>query len=82
MTLYQVVLNKIDDRSPIFQNREEAIAMVRGYRNYMVRRGCDIVTDQEDKFSAIWGGWSEHQNTMWIREIKLGEIPGTWKDFN
>lgn len=81
MTLYQVVLNKIDERSPIFQTREEAVSIVRNYANYMKRRGCDVVQDREDMFSAIWGGWSEHQNVMWIREIQIGKIPETWKFF-
>ena len=81
MNLYQVVLNKIDDRSPIFQTREEAQALVRKYATYMKRRGCQVIKEEPDHFSAIWGGWSEHQNIMWIREIQVGKIPDSWTDF-
>ncbi len=81
MQLYQVILNNLDERSPIFKTREEAVALIRGYANYMKRRGCQVVQESDERFQAIWGGWSEHQNTIWLREIQVGKVPETWKDF-
>jgi hypothetical protein len=79
MTLYQVVLNKVDDRTPIFQTRAEAVALIRKYATHMKNRGrCEIIEDQEDRFSAIWGGWEEKTSTMWIREVEAGKIPIGW----
>lgn len=83
MTLYQVVLNKVDDRSPIFQTRAEAEVLVRKYANHVKNRArCEVIDDRADRFTAIWGGWQESETTMWIREVEVGKVPTvwTWKD--
>ena len=81
MTLYQVILNRVEANSPVFQTREEALALIARYSNYMKLRGWEVIYDNEDFFSAIWGGWSANMNTMWIREIQTGKIPETWINF-
>lgn len=81
MTLYQVILNRVEANTPVFQTREEALALITRYSDYMKLRGCVVTHDNEDFFSAIWGGWSENKNTMWVREIQTGKIPETWMDF-
>lgn len=76
--VYRVSINGNHSDAPIFSTLATAQRTIKAYRDYMMRRGCDIVKDDLNCFSAIWGGWESHQNTILITEIELDKKPATW----
>lgn len=77
-TVYRVSINGNCADAPIFTTIEAAQKVIKAYRDYMVRRGCEITKDEPNTFSAVWGGWESHHNVITITEIELDKKPPTW----
>ena len=81
MTLYQVILNSVNEYSPLFESRSDAESLLRRWRDHVIKRGCEVIVDTPDRVEIIWDGWREQRYSMWIREVRVGKIPTLWECF-
>jgi uncharacterized phage-like protein YoqJ len=82
--VYQLILNKVNHDSPLFEKKEEAQKAFAKIRNFFLSKEQDVtvVCDEEDNFCIYWlGGWrGDGEYNLWIREIELGKLPAGFEN--